>query len=63
MWESPDENGTRYIYHGGWTTNESSTFIAVEPAVFGETRFALCGSGAIVAVTAEEISKGQPEPK
>lgn len=59
IWESPDENGTRYIYHGGWATNDVSTLIAVEPAIFGERRFALSGAGAIVAVTTEEITKGE----
>jgi len=63
MWESPDENGTRYIYHGGWTTNDATKLIAVEPAIFGDTRFALSGDGAIVAVTTEEITKREAPPK
>jgi|ERR1051326_611295 hypothetical protein len=63
IWESPDENGTRYIYHGGWTTNDARTLIAVEPPNFGETRFALSGGGAIVAATAEELAKGETTRK
>ena len=63
IWESPDENGTRYIYHGGWTTNDVSMLIAVEPLIFGETRFALSGAGTIVAITAEEITKDEATPK
>jgi hypothetical protein len=63
MWESPDENGTRYIYHGGWSTNDVSVLIAVEPAIFGETRFALSGAGMIRTVTGDEITKGEATSK
>jgi hypothetical protein len=63
IWESPDANGTRYIYHGGWTTNEVSRLIAVEPAIFGEARFALTGNGTIVTVTTEELARGAATPK
>ncbi|NJM54652.1 MAG: hypothetical protein HC841_00860 [Verrucomicrobiae bacterium] len=47
LWEAPDQNATRYRYHGGWTTNDLSAVIAEEPAVFGNERFVLLGSGAI----------------
>jgi hypothetical protein len=63
MWESPDENGTRYIYHGGWTTNDVSKLIAVEPSIFGDSRFALSGAGAIMVVTADESIKGEAARK
>lgn len=63
MWESPDDNGTRYIYHGAWSTNDLRTLIAIEPPIFGATRFALSGSGAIVTVTAEQVGLGEPKAK
>lgn len=63
IWESPDDKGTRYIYHGGWTTNDLKMLIAVEPAMFGERRFALSGAGTIASLTDQEIAKGEISPK
>jgi len=55
LWESPDELGTRYLYTGGLTTNDTETFLAVEPPNFGDRRLVLRVSGIIEFLTQAEV--------
>jgi len=57
IWESPDENGSHYVYHGGRTTNDRTAVLAVEPPNFGDRRFALFGSGNIQLLSGDEIAR------
>jgi hypothetical protein len=41
LWETPDQDGSRYIYSGGYSTNEPQAVIASEPLNFGPRRFVL----------------------
>jgi hypothetical protein len=47
LWESPDQNGTHYIYSGGLSTSQTNGLLAIEPLVFGESRFVLFTDGRI----------------
>jgi hypothetical protein len=47
LWESPDQNGTHYIYSSGLTTNHAGGLLAIEPLAFGESRFVLLADGKI----------------
>lgn len=60
LWESPDQELTRYRYHGGWTTNDRAAVIVEEPLVFGDPRFVLLGSGAIEKRSNAAL-KGEPQ--
>lgn len=55
IWESPDESGSHYVYHGGLTTNDARSVLAFEPPNFGNTRFVLTCAGEIKLVRSEEI--------
>jgi hypothetical protein len=55
IWESPDENGSRYIYRGGLTTNDASGLLAIEPPNFGDKRFAIITSGEVRLFDPAEI--------
>lgn len=55
LWESPDENGSHYIYRGGLTLADTNALLAVEPVMFGERRFGLFVSGRITLLTNSEI--------
>ena len=57
LWESPDQNGTRYIYTGGLTTNRVESLLAIEPRVFGDKRFVLRVSGDIEMLANEDIDR------
>lgn len=57
LWQSPDENGSHYIYRGGLTALETNAVLAVEPVMFGERRFALFVSGKIELLSNQEIEK------
>lgn len=57
IWESPDQNGTRYIYAGAHSTHEPDALLAIEPLVFGDKRFVLRGSGKIEKLTTSEINQ------
>jgi hypothetical protein len=57
LWESPDQQGTRYIYTSGFTTNDKEALLAVEPVVFGEERFVLKGDGQIQKLSTAEIEQ------
>ena len=57
LWESPDQLGSRYIYFGGLSSNESHAVLAIEPANFGERRFVLKTSGEIELLPNEEIQR------
>jgi hypothetical protein len=57
VWESPDENGSRYIYRGGLTTNDTNVLLAVEPANFGEKRFAIVSTGEVRFLDPAEVEK------
>jgi len=58
IWEAPDESGSHYVYHAGFTTNDVNVLVAIEPPNFGESRFAIGGSGHVVSVNAQDIAKG-----
>ena len=47
LWESPDQNGTHYIYSNGLTTSHTNGLLAIEPLAFGESRFVLLADGRI----------------
>ncbi len=55
LWESPDQFGSRYIYSGGFTTNDTRVLLAVEPLNFGERRFVLLASGHIQQIPNKDI--------
>jgi len=55
LWESPDQQGTRYIYTSGFTINDKEALLAVEPVVFGEERFVLKSDGQIQKMMSKEI--------
>ena len=55
LWESPDAQGTHYIYAGGLTTNDASALLAIEPVNFGDRRFVLRGDGRIETLASAEI--------
>ena len=55
LWESPDEFGSRYIYSGGFKTNDVNALLAVEPPNFGDQRFGLLASGNIKTFSNGEI--------
>ena len=55
LWESPEENGSHYIYRGGLTLADTNALMAVEPVMFGEKRFGLFVSGQIKLLTNSEI--------
>lgn len=57
----PDQQGSRYIYLGGLTTNNPDALLAVEPPNFGEQRFVLRVSGEIVMLPGGEIERGLPK--
>jgi hypothetical protein len=57
LWESPDQNGSHYIYSGGLTTNEVNALLAIEPLGFGESRFVLKVSGEIEQLSNEQIAE------
>lgn len=57
LWESPDTFGSRYIYIGGLSTNNSHAILVVEPLNFGEQRFVLTSSGEIQLLTNAEIQR------
>lgn len=54
-WESPDANGTRYLYIGGMTSGSSTNIIACEPLLFGDERFVLFADGNIQKLTTRQI--------
>lgn len=55
LWESPDANGTRYLYVGGLTSGAATNIVACEPLVFGEQRFVLFADGNIQKLTTSQI--------
>jgi hypothetical protein len=55
LWESPDQFGSRYIYSGGFTTNNTHFLLAVEPLNFGEPRFVLLASGDIQRMSNKDV--------
>ena len=55
LWQSPDPSGSHYIYLGGFSTNDIQEFLAYEPAHFGDTRWAMMGSGEIVQIAQREL--------
>ena len=55
LWESPDQIRTHYIYSGGFTTNDTTRALAIEPLNFGDQRFALFVSGDIQLLSKTEI--------
>lgn len=57
LWESPDQLGTHYIYHGGLTTNDAHGLLAIEPPDFGEKRMAIITSGEIQLINQDEIDR------
>ncbi len=57
LWESPDQAGSRYIYSGGLSTNDTSALLVVEPVNFGERRFVLRGSGEVEIMPNEAINR------
>lgn len=62
LWESPDQQGTHYIYTGGLSTNAAPTILAVEPAVFGEARYVLTVAGQIEKLSATELAARMTAP-
>jgi hypothetical protein len=65
LWQAPDMTGTRYVYIGGRSLNQSNDVVACEPLNFGETRFVLFGSGRIASLGTAEIRRalGSSEPR
>lgn len=64
LWESPDQNGTHYLYTGGFTTNDVNALLAIEGPVFGDARFVLTITGQIQKLSSEEIERrSQPSTK
>lgn len=57
LWESPDQLGSRYIYFGGLSTNESNAVLVLEPANFGDSRFVLKASGEVELFSNQEIRR------
>jgi hypothetical protein len=57
LWESPDQLGSRYIYFGGLSTNESNAVLVLEPANFGDRRFVLKASGEVEMLPSAEIQR------
>lgn len=57
LWESPDQPGSRYIYFGGLSTNESNVIMILEPANFGDRRFVLKTSGEMELLLNEDIQR------
>lgn len=57
VWESPDQFGTHYVYFGGLKTNDLAAVLAVEPLAFGDSRFALLGSGDIQRLSARDLEE------
>ncbi len=55
LWESPDPDGTRYLYTGGLTTNDTERLLVIEPANFGDRRMGLKVSGQIEFLTPADI--------
>lgn len=55
IWQSPDRQGTRYLYVGGGSTSEGDRLIACEPVHFGEARLALMANGEIRMMKTAEI--------
>lgn len=55
LWESPEENGSHYIYRGGLTLADTNALLAVEPVMFGDRRFGLFVSGQIQLLDNSEI--------
>jgi len=58
IWESSDEYGSHYVYHGGFTTNDINALVAVEPPNFGEKRLAIMGSGSVEFVGLDDVAGG-----
>jgi hypothetical protein len=46
----------RYVYVPGLIADEGHAPVAYEPAIFGETRFAIRSDGQIVAIDGNELS-------
>jgi hypothetical protein len=57
LWESPDNNGTRYIYVGGLTLSQTNAVLACEPPNFGDERAVLFVSGKIEGVKTRDLHK------
>ena len=57
IWQSPDAAGTRYVYLGGFATNNTTDLIAYEPEKFGEQRFVLFGNGQIMQMPFSQIEE------
>lgn len=57
LWESPDQAGSRYVYSGGLTTNDTQALLVIEPPNFGDRRFTLTVSGEIAELPGNEIKQ------
>jgi len=57
LWESPDQQGSHYVYFPGRVTSEPTALLASEPLSFGEYRFTLTVGGVIEKLDNEEIKR------
>lgn len=55
VWEAPDSTGTRYIYLGGLTLNQTNALLVCEPLHFGNERLVLFADGKIQKLKTSEI--------
>jgi len=57
IWEAPDSTGTRYIYVGGLTLDQTNALLACEPQHFGDERLVLFADGKIQKMKTTEIHR------
>jgi hypothetical protein len=56
-WEAPDSTGTRYIYVGGLTLDQTNGLLVCEPQHFGAERLVLLADGRIQKLKTAEIHR------
>ena len=63
VWDAPDSTGTRYLYIGGLSLNQSNAVLVCEPKNFGDERMVLFCDGKIQTLKTAEIHRlmGLPE--
>jgi hypothetical protein len=57
VWEAPDSTGTRYIYLGGLSLDQTNAVIACEPLHFGDERFVILGNGVVKTMKTVDIRR------
>ena len=57
LWQAPDSSGTRYLYMGGLSLNQSNRVLACEPQNFGDERLVLFVSGEVKPLSTADIYK------